>query len=85
MKEKIDEFPELIRNLLKAFEKCKLTPINEAIRGGTDGSRMSFMGLPSPNIFTGMQNVHSRTEWIGVKDMEKSVQVLSELVQVWAS
>jgi len=85
MKEKIDEFPELIGNLLKAFEKCKLTPINEAIRGGTDGSRMSFMGLPSPNIFTGMQNVHSRTEWIGVKDMEKSVQVLSELVQVWAS
>lgn len=83
MKEKIDEHPALVTNLLKAFENCNLKPINEAIRGGTDGSRMSFMGLPTPNIFTGMQNIHSRTEWIGVKDMEKSVQVLSELVQIW--
>lgn len=85
MKEKIDEHPELIQNLLKAYEKCHLSPKNEAIRGGTDGSRMSFMGLPSPNIFTGMQNIHSRTEWIGVKDMKKSVQVLSELVQIWSN
>jgi tripeptide aminopeptidase len=57
--------------------------IKEPIRGGTDGSRLSFMGLPCPNIFTGMQAIHSKHEWIGVRDMEKAVDVLTQLVQVW--
>jgi len=56
---------------------------NECDRGGTDGSRLSFMGLRSPNIFTGMQAIHSKHEWIGVADMEKSVQVLVELTKIW--
>ncbi|MFN9803284.1 MAG: peptidase T, partial [Bacteroidota bacterium] len=55
------------------------------VRGGTDGSRLSHMGLPCTNIFTGMQAIHSRREWIGVSDMERAVDVLVELVQVWAS
>jgi tripeptide aminopeptidase len=50
--------------------------VKEPIRGGTDGSRLSFMGLPCPNIFTGMQAIHSKHEWVGVTDMEKSVEVL---------
>jgi tripeptide aminopeptidase len=57
--------------------------VNEPIRGGTDGSRLSFMGLPCPNLFTGMQAIHSKKEWIGVRDMEKAVETLVHLVQVW--
>jgi tripeptide aminopeptidase len=66
-----------------AYERAGLTVRNEPIRGGTDGSRLSFMGLPCPNIFTGMQAIHSKHEWIGIKDMEKAVEVLVELVKVW--
>ena len=59
-------------------------PVRErAIRGGTDGSRLSFMGLPTPNIFAGEQNFHSRLEWVSVQDMEKAVEVIVELAQVW--
>jgi tripeptide aminopeptidase len=54
------------------------------IRGGTDGSRLSFMGLPTPNIFAGEQNFHSRQEWISVQDMDKAVEVIVTLAQVWA-
>jgi tripeptide aminopeptidase len=53
-------------------------------RGGTDGSRLSFMGLPTPNIFAGQHNIHSRLEWTSVQDMEKAVQVIVALCQVWA-
>ena len=56
----------------------------QPVRGGTDGSRLSYMGLPCTNIFTGMQAIHSKHEWIGVSDMERAVDVLIELVQVWA-
>ena len=59
-------------------------PVRErAIRGGTDGSRLSFMGLPTPNIFAGEQNFHSRLEWVSVQDMEKAVDVIVELARVW--
>ena len=53
------------------------------IRGGTDGSRLSFMGLPTPNIFAGEQNFHSRLEWVSVQDMEKAVEVIVQLARVW--
>ena len=53
------------------------------IRGGTDGSRLSFMGLPTPNLFAGEQNFHSRLEWVSVQDMEKAVEVIVRLCQVW--
>ena len=53
------------------------------IRGGTDGSRLSFMGLPTPNIFAGEHNFHSRLEWVSVQDMEKAVEVIVNLCRVW--
>ena len=66
-----------------AIKKAGILPIVEPIRGGTDGSRLSFLGLPAPNIFTGMQAIHSKHEWIGVSDMQKSVEVLVNLVEIF--
>jgi tripeptide aminopeptidase len=83
MKEVLDKNPQVVERAQEAYRRSGLTVKNEPIRGGTDGSRLSFMGLPCPNIFTGMQAIHSRHEWIGVKDMEKAVEVLVNLVQVW--
>ncbi len=83
MKEVLDKHPQVSAYAEKAYKRAGLKLNNEPIRGGTDGSRLSFMGLPSPNIFTGMQALHSKHEWIGVKDMEKAVEVLINLVQVW--
>ena len=82
MREVIDQYPELVNRALKAYEKTNVKPKISPIRGGTDGSRMSFMGLPTPNIFTGMQAIHSKHEWIGVRDMLKAVEVLVNLVEI---
>jgi tripeptide aminopeptidase len=76
MKEIIDQHPHIARLAKAAYQKAGLTMVKEPIRGGTDGSRLSFMGLPCPNVFTGMQAIHSKHEWVGVTDMEKSVEVL---------
>jgi len=83
MKEVLQHHPNIINYAEEAFRKAGLTVVKEPIRGGTDGSRLSFMGLPCPNIFTGMQAIHSKHEWIGVKDMEKAVEVLVLLAQIW--
>lgn len=83
MKEIIDQYPFISSFAEEAYNKCGLPFVKEPIRGGTDGSRLSFMGLPCANIFTGMQAIHSKKEWIGVADMERAVDVLVELVQVW--
>jgi len=83
MKEVLDKHPQVAANAEEAYKRTGLQPVKEPIRGGTDGARLSFMGLPCPNIFTGMQAIHSKKEWIGVKDMEKAVEVLVHLVQVW--
>lgn len=83
MKEILDQHPQVAAYAIEAYKRVGLTVINEPIRGGTDGSRLSFMGLPCPNIFTGMQAIHSKKEWVGVSDMEKAVEVLVTLVQVW--
>ncbi|HRW49885.1 MAG TPA: peptidase T [Caldilinea sp.] len=61
-----------------------IEPLSPPIRGGTDGSQLTEMGVPTPNLFTGMQNIHSPLEWVSVQDMEKSVEVLVGLVQRWA-
>jgi tripeptide aminopeptidase len=82
MREVIDEHPVIVERALKAYERAGVKPIISPIRGGTDGSRMSFMGLPTPNIFTGMQAIHSKHEWIGVRDMVKAVEVLVNLVEI---
>ena len=83
MKEVLDQYPQIIQYAEEAYKRIGLTPVKEPIRGGTDGSRLSFMGLPCPNLFTGMQAIHSKHEWIGVRDMEKAVEMLVQLVQVW--
>lgn len=83
MKEMLDQHPQVVAHASEAYKRAGLNPVNEPIRGGTDGSRLSFMGLPCPNLFTGMQAIHSKKEWIGVRDMEKAVEVLVNLVQVW--
>lgn len=83
MKEILDQHPQVAAHAAKAYKRAGLDPVNEPIRGGTDGSRLSFMGLPCPNLFTGMQAIHSKKEWIGVRDMEKAVETLVHLVQVW--
>jgi tripeptide aminopeptidase len=84
MKEVLDQYPQVVDYAREAYTRCGLPFIKEPIRGGTDGSRLSFMGLPAPNIFTGMQSIHGKQEWVGVSDMEQAVDVLTELVQVWA-
>src|SRR3989339_92518 len=83
MKEIIDQYPFISSFAEEAYTKCGLPFIKEPIRGGTDGSRLSFMGLPCAHIFTGMQAIHSKREWVGVSDMERAVDVLVQLVQVW--
>ena len=83
MKEVLQHHPHIVAYAEEAYQRAGITVVKEPIRGGTDGSRLSFMGLPCPNIFTGMQAIHSKHEWIGVKDMQKAVDVLVHLVQVW--
>ncbi len=83
MKEVLDKHPHVVEYAEKAYKKSKLKVHKKSIRGGTDGSRLSFMGLPCPNLFTGMQAIHSKKEWIGVRDMKKAVEVMVNLVQVW--
>jgi tripeptide aminopeptidase len=83
MKEVLIQHPQVVEYAAEAYKRSGLKVVNEPIRGGTDGSRLSFMGLPCPNLFTGMQAIHSKHEWIGVKDMQKAVEVLVNLVQVW--
>ena len=83
MKEVLDHHPVVVENACEAFRRAGLEPRIEPIRGGTDGSRLSFMGLPTPNIFAGEHNFHSRFEWISTSDMHKAVEVIIELCQVW--
>ncbi len=83
MKEVLDKHPHVTAYAEEAYKRSGLSVRKESIRGGTDGSRLSFIGLPCPNLFTGMQGIHSKLEWIGVKDMEKAVEMLVNLVMVW--
>lgn len=84
MKPIVDQYPQIRLHTELAYQRAGVAMTVVPVRGGTDGSRLSHMGLPCTNIFTGMQGIHSRREWIGVSDMERSVDVLIELVQVWA-
>ena len=83
MKEVLDKNPEVVAYAAKAIERAGLKVKTESIRGGTDGSRLSFMGLPCPNIFTGMQGIHSKLEWIGVKDIAKAAETIVHLSIIW--
>jgi tripeptide aminopeptidase len=83
MKQVIDRHPELIDNAMEAIRRTGLNPVKTSIRGGTDGSRLSFMGLPCPNIFAGEHAFHSRLEWVSVQDMEKAMQTIVHLATIW--
>jgi tripeptide aminopeptidase len=83
IKQVIDLHPEVIDNAVEAIRRAGLNPVKTRIRGGTDGSRLSFMGLPCPNIFAGEHAFHSRLEWVSVQDMEKAVQTIVHLAMIW--
>ena len=83
MKYKLDEHPQVVEYALEAVKRAGLKPVKNLIRGGTDGARLSFMGLPTPNIFTGGHNFHSQKEWISVQDMEKAAETIVHLLQIW--
>jgi tripeptide aminopeptidase len=83
MREVLDRHPQVVDNAREAIRRAGLTLRERPIRGGTDGSRLSFMGLPTPNLFAGEHNFHSRLEWVSVRDMEKAVETVIELVRVW--
>ena len=68
---------------LIAMERLGIKPIMHPIRGGTDGSRLSFMGLPTPNIFAGEHSFHSQLEWVAIQDMEMAVKTIVEVAKVW--
>jgi tripeptide aminopeptidase len=83
MKEVIDRHPEIVEYAVEAIRRAGLTPVKSSIRGGTDGSRLSFMGLPCPNIFAGEHAFHSRLEWVSRQDMEKAAETIVHLVMIW--
>jgi len=83
MKEILVAYPFVSDYAEEAMKRAGLTPKRNIIRGGTDGSRLSFMGLPCPNIFTGEMAIHSKLEYVSVQDMEKAIDTLVELVQIW--
>jgi tripeptide aminopeptidase len=83
MKQVIDRHPQLIDYAMEAIRRAGLEPVKTSIRGGTDGSRLSFMGLPCPNIFAGEHAFHSRLEWVSVQDMEKAMQTIVHLAMIW--
>lgn len=83
MRSMVEQNPIIVAYAEAAIRRAGIQPIREVIRGGTDGSRMSYMGLPCPNIFTGMQAIHSKHEWIGVRDMKKAVETLVHLVGIY--
>src|SRR6266700_3422698 len=83
MKQVIDRHPQIVDNAMEAIRRAGLAPVKSSIRGGTDGSRLSFMGLPCPNIFAGEHAFHSRLEWVSVQDMEKAMQTIVHLAMIF--
>jgi tripeptide aminopeptidase len=83
MKRVIDAHSEIVDHAVEAIRRAGLEPERASIRGGTDGSRLSFMGLPCPNIFAGEHAFHSRLEWVSRQDMEKAVQTIVHLATIW--
>jgi tripeptide aminopeptidase len=83
MREVLDKHPQVTKYAVQAMRNLGIKPILNPIRGGTDGSRLSFMGLPTPNIFAGEHSFHSQLEWVAIQDMEMAVKVIVELAQIW--
>ncbi len=83
MKKVLDNHPQVVAYAEEAIQRAGLVMQKESIRGGTDGSRFSYIGMPCPNIFTGMQNIHSKLEWVGTKDMAKAAETIIHLGMIW--
>ena len=83
MKEILDKHPHVKQYAMEAMERLGIKPIMHPIRGGTDGSRLSFMGLPTPNIFAGEHSFHSQLEWVAIQDMEMAVKTIIGIAKVW--
>ena len=83
MKQILDKNPEIVNNALEAIRRAGVEPVLSSIRGGTDGSRFSYMGLPCPNIFAGEHAFHSKHEWVSVQDMQKAVATIVNLCAIW--
>ena len=84
MREVLDRHPLVVERARQAIRRTGLIPIEKPIRGGTDGSRLSFMGLPTPNLFAGEHNFHSRLEWTSRQELELGVRTVVELARLWA-
>ncbi len=83
MKVMLDKYPQIMENAMEAIRRAGMTPQCDSIRGGTDGSRLSFMGLPCPNLFAGEMGIHSKCEWVSVQDMNKAVETIVEICKVF--
>lgn len=83
MKKVLDKYPQVIEYGVEAIKRAGITPKRQSIRGGTDGSRLSFMGLPCPNIFAGEHAFHGKQEWASVQDMEKAVETIINISAIW--
>jgi tripeptide aminopeptidase len=82
-KEVLDANPQVVEYAMEAVKRAGVEPVLSSIRGGTDGSRLSFMGLPCPNIFAGEHAFHSKLEWVSEYDMQKAVQTIVHLANIW--
>jgi tripeptide aminopeptidase len=85
MREILDGHPEVVARAREAIRRVGLVPVEKPIRGGTDGSRLSFMGLPTPNLFAGEHNFHSRLEWTSRQELEQGVATVVELARLWGT
>jgi len=83
MKQVLDKTPHVTNNAIAAIKRAGIKAKRQSIRGGTDGSRLSLMGLPCPNIFAGEHAFHSKHEWVSVQDMEKASETLIHLAMIW--
>lgn len=83
MKEVVDRHPDIVENAIEGIRRAGMEPKRGSIRGGTDGSRLSFMGLPCPNIFAGGHAFHSPLEWVSRQDMERAARTIVEIARVW--
>lgn len=83
MKDVLDTCPQVVEYAIEAIKRTGVKPVLSSIRGGTDGSHLSFMGLPCPNIYAGEHAFHSKQEWVSVQDMEKATQTIVHLAAIW--
>ncbi|GIV28406.1 MAG: peptidase T [Bacteroidia bacterium] len=83
MKLVLDQHPFVVDYAIEAIKRAGIKPVLSSVRGGTDGSRLSFMGLPCPNIFAGEHAFHSKQEWVSVQDMQKAIQTIVHLASIW--